>query len=73
MYYINLNYDFGIFSMADILIFENASMGTTRDNSNFDSEHIQVAFLKYSAFYLFFYAKNKCSWSIRDLLEALLA
>ena len=29
-------------------------MGTTRDNSNFDSGHIQIAFLKFSAFYIFF-------------------
>ena len=60
MYYTNLNYDFGIFkfliwSTAAILIFEKASMGRTRDNSNFDSGHIQVAFMKFSAFYIFFH------------------
>ena len=47
MYYINVNYDFGIFNMAEstLLIFEKVSMETTRDNSNFHSGHIQVAFL----------------------------
>ena len=29
-------------------------MEATKDFSNFDSGHIQVAFLKFSAFYLFF-------------------
>ena len=62
MSHTNLNYDFGIFNMADrrhLIFFEKASMGTTRDNSNFDSGHIQVAFfLKFSAFYLFFSFKT---------------
>ena len=42
--------------MADSrhLEFLKAPMGTFRDNSNFDSEYIQVAFLKLSASYNFF-------------------
>ena len=59
MNYTTLKYDFGIFKFSKwpstaILIFEKASMETTTDSSNFDSGHIQVAFLKFSAFYLFF-------------------
>ena len=63
MYYTNLYYDFGFFKFskwptAAILIFEKASMETTRDSSDFDSGHIQLAFLKFSAFYLFFHLKH---------------
>ena len=59
MYYTTLIYDFGILEFsksptAAILIFEKVSIETTRDSSNFDSGHIQVAFLKFSASYLFF-------------------
>ena len=50
MYYTTLKYDFGIFKFfkwltTAILIFEKASMETTRDSLNFGSGHIQVAFL----------------------------
>ena len=63
MYYTTLKYDFGIFKFskwptAAILIFEKASMETTKDSSNFDYGHIQVGFLKFSAFYLFFSFKT---------------
>ena len=59
MYYPNLNYDLGFFQFSTwpnvaILFSEKASTETTRDNSNFDSGHIQVAFLKFSAFYIVF-------------------
>ena len=60
VYYTNLNYDLGFFQFstwltAAILFFEKASVGKTRDNSNFDSGHNQVVLLKYSAFYIFFH------------------
>ena len=63
MYYTALKYDFGIFKFSKwpstaILIFEKASMETTRDSSNFDSGHIKVAFLKFSVLYLFFHLKH---------------
>ena len=77
MYYTTPKLHFGIFKFskwptAAILIFEEASMETTRLSSNFDSGHIQVAFLKYSAFYLFFHLKHLCSWTNRDLLIAVI-
>ena len=55
--YTNLNNDFGIFKWPTtaILIYEKGSTETTGDNSNFDSGDIQVPFLKFSAFYIFFH------------------
>ena len=47
--------EFSKWPTAAILIFEKASMEKTRDSSNFDSGHIQVAFLKFSVFYIFFH------------------
>ena len=38
---------------AAILIYEKARMGTARDSLEFDSRHIQLHFLKFSAFYIF--------------------
>ena len=39
---------------AAILIYSKAKQGTARDSLEFDSRHVQVHFLKFSAFYIFF-------------------
>ena len=50
-----------------ILIYEIASMETTRDDSNFDFGHIQVAFLKFSACYIFFPSPHSRKSNTRGL------